>query len=1398
MKPLSPVVFALLLSGVSIESAWSVRGADWPTYRHDNRRSGYTDESPGDRSFGTAWVYRSSQPPQPAWPGPARWDSYSNVRGLGSMRNYDPCFHVTVAGNHVYFGSSTDDSVRALEVATGAMSWTFTTDGPVRIAPAVAGQHVYFGSDDGRAYCVRADSGQLVWKSERLDDTRLILNNGRFVSLSPCRTGVLIDGDRACFAQGMLPWRRTALYAVDRLTGKVAGAGCFTAAQFGLTLEGALLANESHVVAPAGRVAPSVFRRADGTFEGSLDGSGGSSVVLTEDRHILCGPGNKTGWVTESDLDSRRQINVHGGQIAAAVRPDGRVTVSRTRLSAYDAGGQMTRWDVPCRHHHEVIIAGDTIFVGGDDAVAAYELSSGDLMWELPVEGRAFGLAFAEGRLYVSTDVGVIHCFRTLPDSPSRQLVKTDSSDAKAPDDDPARLSSKNSLREREEDQTGLLSHWIIHREMSAAARRRGASEGDQRVSDLAGNAHALISGAIHIREVGGVEALELNGETNTLLITDNINDAALPRESLSVETWIRVDEADSRGGIIGCVQDTKDEKSGWILGFYHSRFVFGLAAEGGAGGITFLQGQSEVRPGHWYHVVATYDGQTVRLSVNGVQEAETEQQRGSVSYPLTGFYEIGAFHDTDSFHPMYGMLHEIRVYDRAVTEEEISRRYRAKRDKFNVPIELETGPWAEFATPDTARIRWHTESPMSTQLALLDQNGSRRFDNPHPTTLHEVVVDGLPRDRMLKYVIEKQTVGRNAHSLEFELDTHFNFSTLTTPANLQPFPDDEQTERRAAAARYILDECEFERGICLVTGLDDGRLAWELTRQSELRIIGVDTDPEKVTAARETLLRSGLYGTRVAFHHVDTYAELPFVGRFANLIVSERQLTDVQMLVDARELFRVLRPHGGLVCLAQSDETDLTFDVHTSRKWLAATGLQPHTDKQSACTWVTVVRPPLEGAGEWSHLYGRADNSAFGGEELGGAGTTSEMSVQWIGRPGPRAQPDRNGRKPSPLSTGGRLFVQGLHRIIALDAFNGTVLWALEIPAVERFNMPRDCSNWCADDKSVFIAAKDKCWQIDAATGDVTAFHPVEPAGRKDWSWDWGYIARSRNLVVGSAVKSGTAFTSFWGDAGAGWYDARNGPVTFKVCSDSLFAIHEADGRLSWNYEEGVIINSTITVADDHLYFVECRHDGVKQAQPRRVGSPELWEKQYLVALDLETGSKVWEQPLDTADGTVAFYLASGDGRLVVNASTNKKYEVSAWSAAEGEALWTQTFDWFEKKGDHGKAIQRPAIVGGRVYVRPKILELATGQVLPLEMPAGKCGTYAATTRSLIFRTTKITMWNTFSGSESSWDRMRPGCWLSTIPAAGMVLSPEGGGGCSCGSWMEMSVGFMPTVYDE
>src|SRR5690606_25265554 len=120
--------------------------------------------------------------------------------------------------------------------------WTFTTDGPVRVAPAIVDGRVYFGSDDGHAYCLRAADGTLIWTSQSVSEEKQILHNGRFLSLSPCRTGVLVEGGRAYFGLGLWPWGHAVLMGVDAKTGRSDGSGCFAAKQVGLTMAGALLA----------------------------------------------------------------------------------------------------------------------------------------------------------------------------------------------------------------------------------------------------------------------------------------------------------------------------------------------------------------------------------------------------------------------------------------------------------------------------------------------------------------------------------------------------------------------------------------------------------------------------------------------------------------------------------------------------------------------------------------------------------------------------------------------------------------------------------------------------------------------------------------------------------------------------------------------------------------------------------------------------------------------------------------------------------------------------------------------------------------------------------------------------------------------------------------------------
>lgn len=296
----------------------------------------------------------------------------------------------------------------------------------------------------------------------------------------------------------------------------------------------------------------------------------------------------------------------------------------------------------------------------------------------------------------------------------------------------------------------------------------------------------------------------------------------------------------------------------------------------------------------------------------------------------------------------------------------------------------------------------------------------------------------------------------------------------------------------------------------------------------------------------------------------------------------------------------------------------------------------------------------------------------------------------------------------------------------------------------------------------------------------------------------DWGYVATQNGRLFGSSVQAGTSWTNYWGGSDAGWYDARSGAVTFPICSDRLFCNEAASGALAWEYRRGLVLNSTITISDDTVYFVESRNRDIMAADARRVGDPKMWKDLHLVAIDAESGSPRWEQKLDPMSQQVVFCLAHAADQLTLVSSANTAYTVTSFRDTDGTPRWTQTAAWPEGKGDHGKAMSRPAIVGDRIFVRPAVLALQDGAVLPESMPGGGCGTYACTASSLFFRSGTVTMWDPDNGQQSTWSRLRPDCWLSTIPAGGMLLSPEGGGGCSCGSWLETSIGFMPKVFDQ
>ena len=86
-----------------------------------------------------------------------RWSSFTGCSG-SICGGSSPA----LAKGTVYVGSE-DGDVYALNAATGAKLWSYTTENEVYSSPAVANGVVYVGSEDSKVYALNAATGAKLW-----------------------------------------------------------------------------------------------------------------------------------------------------------------------------------------------------------------------------------------------------------------------------------------------------------------------------------------------------------------------------------------------------------------------------------------------------------------------------------------------------------------------------------------------------------------------------------------------------------------------------------------------------------------------------------------------------------------------------------------------------------------------------------------------------------------------------------------------------------------------------------------------------------------------------------------------------------------------------------------------------------------------------------------------------------------------------------------------------------------------------------------------------------------------------------------------------------------------------------------------------------------------------------
>lgn len=296
---------------------------------------------------------------------------------------FDAGYEPIVVGSRLFLASSLDDSLTAYDTATGQQLWRFYADGPLRTAPVAWGDRVCFGSDDGHVYCLNATDGTLCWRFAAAPSRRLLLGNGRMISMWPVRGGPVLHNGRLYFAAGVWPSEGVFLYALEAESGRVVwrnDRASFiygmhphrASAMGGITPQGYLLVNGDELIVPCGMAYPASFDLATGKLK---------SFQLPEPGRL---PG---GWF-------------------AALTP------------AQRRGQEPAPWQVTFDKQVNTDRHEDDWRVGRGESDVRTTIRAGQRQFRYQdgypgVEGDIHSMVVASGQLFVVTTSGKLYCFGT-------------------------------------------------------------------------------------------------------------------------------------------------------------------------------------------------------------------------------------------------------------------------------------------------------------------------------------------------------------------------------------------------------------------------------------------------------------------------------------------------------------------------------------------------------------------------------------------------------------------------------------------------------------------------------------------------------------------------------------------------------------------------------------------------------------------------------------------------------------------------------------------------------------------------------------------------------------------------------------------------------------------------
>lgn len=556
------------------------------------------------------------------------------------------------------------------------------------------------------------------------------------------------------------------------------------------------------------------------------------------------------------------------------------------------------------------------------------------------------------------------------------------------------------------------------------------------------------------------------------------------------------------------------------------------------------------------------------------------------------------------------------------------------------------------------------------------------------------------------------------------KLITGIVFRILIVPVLLAVITVSEASEDNA---EIFLDKIGIRQGICVLLGDTKGDLAVSLVRSSRLQIYVQLPNDNQVQAVSKKAHKAKLYGTRI-YVEKGTYRRIHLADNIADaVIVIGTAITKVSK----NEIERILNPLGKAIL----GKRIITKDFR-------------------------------KGIDDWSHPYHGPDNNPQSSDQF----ACAPYITQFLGEPWYGPLPAVT------VASGGRIFKAfghiaikrrewpWLNTLIALNAYNGTILWKRKLKP--GFMIHRNTI--IATPSILFMGDDTSCKLINTETGALQGeiIPPHEDSDSSVFKWMalengvlyalTGKKEHTDNDRKGTSRQDGWG----WGSIGRG-YRRDKYPWGF---GQTLIAVTIPAKRIVWIRRENEPLDSrAICMKNGRIYlYSHQRFLSCINAQNGEV----VWkttDRRLLEAIGGHDRAQTWNTGFSSS-----VYLKCNDKALYFAGPQRKK--LVAVSAENGKLLWQYPDD-----GNFQLVLRDDALYAmgiGRTHCIK--FDLLTGKLIKtLDLNRGSCTRATGAIDGIWVRAASISG-STFVDLANNriWriHDMRPGCMDGVIITQGFL----------------------------